>query len=273
MSTSIAPGYSMKMSLAQISSWHGTRNNSASLHAIRYQASKSGPQQSFSACELRSFYLPFTIPNVVDWSSQGSLKNDVFAWSDDGNDYSVVIPASMYDGLSLAAELESLMNDATAPGTYTVVYDPVSGHFSFTTTSGDEITITPNSTFPWLELGFCFNETVTGTSGTLTSTAVANLQGTANLYLSIPELQNGNSAVYNCSSITFIIPVTTASTYTTQWSYQYSAPMKWYTQPNEKTLRDYTIYVFFERAGTLYQLVGDCNSSYELNIAFFSLQI
>ena len=271
--TSSLPGYSLKLSLSQISSWHGTRASSDSIHQIRYQASKSGPQQSFTATELRSFYFPNTIPNIMDWSSNNSLKNNVFAWSDDGSDYSVTIPESMWDGCSLATELQTLMNAATAPGTYTVTYDAVSGYFTFTTTSGGEISFTPGSTFPWLELGFCYNEGVTGSGGSLTSSAVAQLQGTANIYLSIPELQSANSAVYNGASITFIIPLSTASTYTSLWSYQYSAPMKMYTNPCERTIRDYTITLYFERSGVLYPLIMDCNASYELNLAYYSLQL
>lgn len=272
--TSSFNGYSLKLSLSQLSSWHGQRIDPDSIHAIRYQAAKSGPQQSFSAVELRSFYFPNIIPNIMDWSAFSSLKNDVFAWRDNGTDYSITIPTAMWDGCSLASQLQTQMDAAYGTtGTYTVTYDAISGHFSFTTTSGGNISFTPGSTFPWLELGFGYGVGVTGAGGTLTSTAVAQLQGTPNLYLSIPELQNANSAVYNSGSVTFIIPLPSASTYTALWSYQYSAPMKIYTQPTEKTLRDYSIVIFMSRAGVLYPLIMDANAMYEICLCYYSLQI
>lgn len=269
--TSNVPGYSLKLSFSQISSWHGTRVDSTSIHAVRYEAKKSGPGQSFSAVELRAFSFPFTMPNIMDWSSHGSLKNDLFTWSDNGSDYSVTIPEAPYDGPTLASTLQTLMNAVISQ--YIVAYDPITGVFQFSTSSGGNISVTPDATWPWLELGFCLNETTNGTGGVMTSTAVANLQGSSHLFISIPELQSANSINYNGASITFAIPINVASTYVDHWSYLTSPSNKFYMSPTERTLTGYTIFLYFERAGVLYTVVGDCNSSYTLNLAYFSFQL
>lgn len=273
--TSSVPGYSLNFSSSQISSWHGSRTDPDSIFQIRYQASKAGPQQSFSAMELRSFYFPNTIPNIVNWSSDGSLQNNDFVFKDLGvgtGEHSILITSKMWDAISLATYLQTEINALALGPTYTVTYDAVAGKYTFTTNSGGNFQIVSRSTTPWLELGFPANTTF-GSAASITSPSVSQLQGTGALYLVIPELQGSMNAVYNSSGVTFIIPIITTSTYTTQWSFQTSAPLKWYTSPTEKTIRDFTIRVYFERAGVLYPLIMDAHSSYELNLAYFSLHI
>jgi hypothetical protein len=209
----------------------------------------------------------------MDWSADNSLQNNIFTWNDNGTDYEVTIPQSMYDGPTLATVLEELMNDATAPGTYTVEYDNISALFQWTTVSGGDITVTPDATWPWLELGFCLGETVEGTGGVLTSTVVVHLEGTSHIFISIPEIQTANSIVYNGTSLTFVVPVNVASTYVNHWSYLTSPPSKRFTTPTDQTLMVYTIYLYFERAGTLWPLIGDCNASYTINLMYAGLQI
>jgi len=265
--------YHVKCSFSQISSWHGVRTNPLSIDTITYQRSKSGPDQAFSGVELRSFSLPQVIPNIMDWSNFNSLKNDLFTWFDNGNPYSVVIPSSMYDGCSLAEELQILMNAATAPNTYTVEYDTVGGIFQFTTTSGGVLSFTPDLTWPWLELGFSLGVGVTG-APSITSTSVANLQGSSHIFIIMPDIQKGEAIKYNCSDVTFIIPLNVANTFVQDYSYLYSPGNKYYFQPRETTLNNtYTIKLYFERVGILYPLVMDQNSSYTINFMFLGLQI
>jgi hypothetical protein len=265
--------YNVKCSFSQISSWHGVRTNPLSIDTITYQRSKSGPDQAFSGVELRAFSMPNVIPNIMDWSEFNSLQNNIFSWIDNGNPYSVEIPSSMYDGCSLSAELEILMNAATAPGTYTVEYDTVGGIFQFTTTSGGILAFTPDATWPYYELGFSLGVGVTG-APSITSTSVANLQGSSHIFIVMPDLQKAESIKYNCSDITFTVPLNVANSFIQDYSYLYSPGTKWYFQARETTLNNtYTIKLLFERVGILYPLIMDQNSSYTINFLFLGLQI
>lgn len=264
-----ANGYSVKASLCQFASWHGTRAKPDSIYQIQYDAHKTSPTQTYTAIELRSFSMSQTIPNFCDWAQFNSLTNNILKWTDNGNNYQFIIPESLYDGCTLKTILTLGMDQAYGAAVYCVDFDPTGSIFVFTTHSGGTLSFTPDATWPWLQLGFILGQTVTSTAGTITSTCIAHLEGSSHIFLSIPQIQTANSILYNSSSITYAIPVSVASTFINQGSFL-TTPMgvRYYTNPSKQTLTNFTIYIYFEFAGNLYPLIMDANSSYSMSLLF-----
>lgn len=250
-----------------ICSFNGDRVDPLSIHQIRFTTNKTGPQHPISYFYLSNATIPNTVPNIMDWSSFGSLQNDQFNFSDGGS-FNFTIPENMWDGPSLAAELQSQMNTATSSTDYTVTFDLISSRFTFITANPSMTIDFSNSNTPAYELGF-LNTSYSGQ--TIVSPNICNLQGTSHIFFNIIELQSSQSITYNGLNFTFAIPMDKASSIIQSYSDKFPGGNSQYTWTTAKSVQGFTVTAYFERKGTIYPLVCDELSHYTLDFKWYNI--
>ena len=79
--------------------------------------------------------IPFSWYNIISTTESTTYANNKLKFTGSiSGDHIIEVPPSNYDGLTLAAKVEELMNNATAANTYKVTFDEVSGFYTFTST-------------------------------------------------------------------------------------------------------------------------------------------
>lgn len=247
-----------------ICSFNGDRVDPTSMHQIRFTTNKTGPAFPISYFYLSNASIPNTIPNIVNWSSWGSLQNDQFNFSDGGS-FNFTIPENLWDGPSLAAEIQSQMNTATSSTDYTVTFDLISSKFTFTTANPSMTLDFSALNTPAYELGF-LNTSYSGP--VIVSPNVCNLQGTSHIFFTILELQSSQSITYNSYNFTFAIPMDKASSIVQIYSSLFPGGNPQYTNETPKSVQTYTISAYFERQGEIFPLICDELSHYTLTFSW-----
>jgi len=243
----------------------GTQVNPGSIDTIRYDGHYV-MNNSFSSVQLRTFSMP--VPsNIVDWSAFNSLKNNVFAFNYGSVDYTFNIPEGSYDGCNLATTIQTFMNTTSgATGNFTVTYSPITCKFEISSASGTFTLDFTSNYSPWWEMGFA--QATYGATGDQISPYMVNLEWSPMFLIYIPEMAGSLINGYNRYPATFAIPVTMAGTYLQGWSYKTSGPSHIQDLGVEKYLSQWTLSISFIRAGVVYPLVADKQSSYCIDLAF-----
>jgi len=275
--TSTTPEMRVMTALVYLNSFTGQRFDPASLANVRFPA----PNQTFeySSVQLRTFQIANTINNISDDAAtvQGGLQNNVFTFSvitgTTGGPYVIDIPPSFYDGPTLATMIQEQMITAASAssGDFVVTFDPIACKFTFISTIGNLSFDFSGLTSPWLEFGF--GQTGGYTGDQVTSPYVAHLEGTSSIFIRVSEFGSGNAVNFDGSSWSFVVPVDKASSFLQGFSYQYSGSNHLLDLARISRLSILTIFLNYERAGILYPLVMDANSSYSLIFQFQGLRV
>lgn len=249
-----------------IHSAFGYRDNPGSMANITYDSHRVGPFNQFTTVQMRTFSIAIQ-PNIVDWSAYGSLRNDTFTINYDGVDSTIILPQGSWDGPSLAEELTTQIADAIGTADITVTYSIPQGKFAFTS-SGLTFSLTFDTGIsPWLELGF-INGATYGPSLILTSTQMVDLSGSSYILIHMPQFCGAMMNRAGGAAVTFGVQTSKAGEYIQTWDAKVDGP-SWVQDMNVVTnVNNWTLALSFIRAGVIYPLVGDVNSSYTIDLAF-----
>lgn len=249
--------------------WNGVRTNALSVGNVLYDAKRLGLGQTFSTVQLRTFSMP-TMFNIVDWSDIGSLKNNLFTinYNNTGDSGQFLQPGS-YDGFSLAATLETTIAQIIGSNDITVTYDPSTAKLSFQSASSTPFSLVFNSFTPWYEMGFAPNSTaVSSGTGFLMSTYAVNLQWSSQILIYIPELNGTFLNMVANSPTSWAVTVSAAGNWENHFSYLIDGPSHINDQGIVKQLTDFTVNLRFTRAGVIYEIRGDGNTTYSIGLMF-----
>jgi len=198
---------------------------------------------SITCVTLASFVTNFGPYNIVDWSADRGLQNNILYV----NGTLVTVAPGSYDAVSLATALQTAVQ-VVVP-TATVNYNALTYRFQFADAGAFRLSFGSSQTMAF-ELGF--SNTYDATATVHTSTQNINLSGPSDILVTIPELPTANMLFYNLQPFIFSYPLTSASPYEGQLNMVTTPKLQARLNYAVTATSTLTVGLYFTRDGIIY---------------------